>query len=277
VRLLLGLAALGYPTSNVLRFVPGPNETYTSQLRAIGTSVDPNLFGGSLMLALGLLAMQWASRAPLLGRPLLLLLVLPTLSGLLLSLSRASWVGLAAGVLLVGSLRHLRVWLAALLAPGLLVALPLGQGLVERFVGGFTSADPATALRLGEYRNALALVQRYPLLGIGFGASPDIDVTAGVSSVYLLVGEQTGLVGLVAYLAALVATLLAGLKGLRMARQDERLHGVLAGALAAYIAALVAGFADHYFANQAFPHAVALFWLYAALLVAGARQARPAG
>jgi O-antigen ligase len=276
-RLLLGLAALGYPTSNVLRFVPGPNETYTSQLRAIGTSVDPNVFGGSLMLALGLLAMQWVSRERLVGRPWLFLLALPALSGLLLSLSRASWVGLAAGALFVGSLRYRRVWLAALLAPGLLAALPLGQDVVERFVGGFSSADPATALRLGEYRNALTLVQRYPLLGIGFGASPDIDVTAGVSSVYLLVAEQTGLVGLVAYLGALVATLLAGLQGLRRARHDERLYGVVAGALAAYSAALVAGFADHYFADQAFPHAVALVWLYAALLVAGARQARTTG
>jgi O-antigen ligase len=277
LRLLLGLAEVGYPTSNVLRFVPGPNETYTTQLRAIGTSVDPNVFGGSLMLAMGLLAMQWASRERLVGRPLLLLLALPTLSGLLLSLSRASWVGLAVGVLLVGSLRYRHVWIVALLALGLLLALPLGQAAIERFVGGFSSADPATALRLGEYRNALTLLQRYPLTGIGFGASPDIDVTAGVSSVYLLVGEQTGLIGLAAYLAVLIATLLAGLKGLRLAYQDEPLYGVLAGALAAYIGALAAGFADHYFANQAFPHAVALFWLYAAVLVAGARQARTAG
>jgi hypothetical protein len=35
--------------------------------------------------------------------------------------------------------------------------------------------------------------------------------------------------------------------------------------------ALVAGLLDHYFANQAFPHAVALFWLYAAALVVASR------
>ena len=63
---------------------------------------------------------------------------------------------------------------------------------------------------MGEYANAITLLQRYPLLGIGFGLSPDIDVTAGVSSVYLLVAEQTGLLGLGAYLAALLTTWWAG-------------------------------------------------------------------
>ena len=46
--------------------------------------------------------------------------------------------------------------------------------------------------------------------------------------------------------------------------------------LAALSGALVAGLLDHYFANQAFPHAVALFWLYAAVLVAASRIAGPA-
>jgi hypothetical protein len=36
---------------------------------------------------------------------------------------------------------------------------------------------------------------------------------------------------------------------------------------------LIAGLADHYFVNQDFPHAVSLFWLYAALGVAAAREA----
>ena len=44
---------------------------------------------------------------------------------------------------------------------------------------------------------------------------------------------------------------------------DPRLQGLRAAFLAAITAALIAGFLDHYFANQAFPHAVALFWLYA--------------
>src|SRR5207237_6843798 len=87
------------------------------------------------------------------------------------------------------------------------------------------------------------------------------------SSVYLLVAEQTGLLGLGLFLLAVG---LAWWKGMRRLDRtsDLRLQGIRAAFLAALTAALVAGFLDHYFANQAFPHAVALFWLYAAGLVA---------
>ena len=191
---------------------------------------------------------------------------------MLLSLSRASWAGLAAGLLFIGALRYRRILvLAALGALGVL-ATSAGQSFASRFVSGFSTADPATAFRVGEYANAFTLLGRYPLLGIGFGASPDIDVTAGVSSVYLLVGEQTGLVGLAVYVFALAATWWIGLRGLATI-QNARLQGIRAAFLAAFSGALVAGLFDHYFANQAFPHAVALFWLYAAVLVASSRLA----
>jgi hypothetical protein len=177
------------------------------------------------------------------------------------------------GVLLVGALRFRRIWLLALVAAAGLLLAPPGHDLIARFASGLSASDPATAFRLGEHANALTIIERYPWLGIGFGASPDIDVTAGVSSVYLLVAEQTGLLGLAVYLTVLASVWLSGFFGLRRARRGERLEGVVAGLLAAVTAALVGGLGDHYFANQAFPHAVALFWLCAAALVSAAGAA----
>jgi polysaccharide biosynthesis protein PslJ len=282
--LLSRLQIIGYPTDQVLRYVPGPNDTYTDQLRAIGTSVDPNVFGGTLMLALALMVVQWAAPRPVLPRALLLVLMVPTAAGLLLSLSRASWLGLALGLLLIGALRYRSILVVGAVVAVALLAAPVGQEVVGRFVSGFSTADRATAFRVGEYSNAFTLLQRYPLLGIGFGSSPDIDVTAGVSSVYLLVAEQTGLVGLTLYVSALFATWWIGLKGLRVGVQtgqiqQEQLRGLQAAFLAALSGALVAGLLDHYFANQAFPHAVALFWLYGAALVAlsAVRLQKPTG
>jgi hypothetical protein len=273
--LLTRLQAIGYPTADVLRYVPGPNNTYTNQLRAIGTSVDPNVFGGTLMLALALIVTQWASPRPVLRKSVLLLLAIPTTAGVLLSLSRASWSGLAAGLLLVGVLRYRRILVLALLIGLGLLASPMGQALVVRFASGFSTSDPATAFRVGEYTNALTLVSRYPLLGIGFGASPDIDVTAGVSSVYLLVAEQTGFFGLGVYLVALATTWSVGVRNLARSSDEriERLQGLRIAFLAALSGALVTGTLDHYFANQSFPHAVALFWLYAAALVSASKLA----
>src|SRR5262249_17757805 len=106
--LLSRLEVIGYPTADVLRYVPGPNDTYTDQLRAIGTSVDPNVFGGTLMLALALIVVQWAAPRPVLPKPVLVGLAIPAALGLLLSLSRASWLGLSVGLLLVGGLRYRR-------------------------------------------------------------------------------------------------------------------------------------------------------------------------
>ncbi len=271
LNLLSSLRVIGYPLADVLRYVPGPNNTYTEQLRAIGTSVDPNVFGGTLMLALALIVVQWAAPKPLFSRWLLVVLAIPTGVGILLSLSRASWVGLSVGLLLVGTMRYRGILVLGVAAGLVLLATPAGQDVMERFVSGFSTADRATAFRVGEYANALTLIQRYPLLGIGFGLSPDIDVTAGVSSVYLLVAEQTGLIGLAIYLIALGSAWTVGLRALQRLR-DPRAQGIVAACFAALSGALVTGLLDHYFANQAFPHAVALFWLYAAALVQAAHS-----
>jgi O-antigen ligase len=206
-----------------------------------------------------------------LGRPWLVLLGVPTLAGVVLSLSRASWLGLAAGLLFVGVVRYRRILLLGLASVPVLLALPVGHELVARFVSGLSVADRATAFRVGEYANALTLIQRYPLLGIGFGLSPDIDVTAGVSSVYLLVAEQTGLLGLAFYAATLAAVGWVAARRL-VQRRDPRMDGVVAALAAGVSGALVAGLLDHYFANPVFPHAVGLFWLYAGALVAASRQ-----
>jgi polysaccharide biosynthesis protein PslJ len=269
LNLLSSLRVVGYPTNDILRYVPGPNNTYTDQLRAIGTSVDPNVFGGTLMLALAIIVVQWAAPRPILPRLILVLLAIPTSAGVLLSLSRASWLGLAVGLLLVGFARYRRIVVLAVLIGLALLATPVGQDVVERFISGFSTADRATAFRFGEYANAAVLIQRYPLLGIGFGQSPDIDVTAGVSSVYLLVAEQAGLLGLTVYLVALGSVWLAGWRALSRTRDARRL-GLVAALFAAVTSALVAGLLDHYFANHAFPHAVALFWVYSAGLVRAA-------
>jgi hypothetical protein len=182
-------------------------------------------------------------------------------------------LGFSVGLLLIGALRYRRILVLGAMAGLAVLVSPFGQAFITRFISGFSTADPATAFRVGEYANALTLLGRYPVLGIGFGASPDIDVTAGVSSVYLLVGEQAGILGLTVFAVALLTTWLIGISHLRDMR-DPRLQGVRAAFLAAFSAALVTGLLDHYFANQDFPHAVALFWLYGAVLVSASRSGR---
>jgi O-antigen ligase len=143
----------------------------------------------------------------------------------------------------------------------LIVLLPQTQLYVERFVEGIRGEDLATQMRFGEYKDAFNLISRYPLTGVGFFGTPDIDVYVGVSSVYLLLAQQMGvigsglylLIGLV-YLVIVFATFCRVLKG-------HRLETPLLAYGLAILGAMVGGVFDHFYFNLTFIHIVALYWL----------------
>jgi polysaccharide biosynthesis protein PslJ len=127
---------------------------------------------------------------------------------------------------------------------------------------GVQFADQANQMRLAEYRNAIAIIQSYPVFGIGFGTAPELDLVAGVSSIYLALAERIGLVGLFAFLAIIAAFFTRSLHAMRVAfnQQQHQRGAQLLGLQAAIVAALAVGLLDHYFFNIEFSHMVALFW-----------------
>jgi O-antigen ligase len=116
----------------------------------------------------------------------------------------------------------------------------------------------------------MRLIQQYPWFGVGFGEAPSIDLYIGVSSIYLEMAEEMGLVGLGMFLLTMLVLLWWTLRGL-FHMDDPELAGHLAGFVAALVAALVAGMLDHHFFNLRFPHTVALFWFVASLALATIR------
>lgn len=270
-RFLARLSIVGYPTGRLLRYI---EDDPAKAQRITGTAVDPNSFAGFLMVVLVILVAQGAARRPLLPRPLVVLAAAPVALCLLLTYSRATWVGAACGVLLVAVLRYR--WLLPPMGVGAaaVLALGIGEQYIERLVLGIQLRDPATRLRLAEYRNALDIIREHPLFGVGFGAAPSIDLQTGVSSVYLTIAERLGLFGLALYLIVLIV--LAGQLWPAIRRPTARATPegeatlALTGALAA---AVVTGVLDHYFFNIGFSHMVALFWGLVALAVTAARLA----
>jgi O-antigen ligase len=124
-------------------------------------------------------------------------------------------------------------------------------------------------MRIGEYQDAFTLISRYPIFGVGFLGAPDVDTYIGVSSVYLLMAEQMGLVGVTVFLLTMglyyfraAAAWRGGLK------HDPALAPLLLGLTAALLGAMTAGVVDHYFFNLDFTHSVTLFWTYVGLGVA---------
>lgn len=263
IRLLSALRVVRYPAgSGVLRYV---EDDTSLPLRAISTSQDPNVLGGLLVLVTGLSIPQIVSRKPLLPRKLMLPIVGCMLLCLYLTYSRGAMAGLAAGVAAISLFRYRRLGWLLIIGAALILILPQTQAYVERFVEGVRGEDLATQMRFGEYGDAFKVIMRHPWLGVGFSGTPEIDLYLGVSSLYLLIGEEAGLVGLGSFLLIIVLFWVQFWRSRSLALQDEHLDAIFWGIGCALFGGLVAGVLDHYFFNLAFPHAVTIFWTYVAL------------
>ena len=228
--------------------------------RATSTAVDPNVLGGMLILTTTLALSQFFSRAPVLRREALALMLLGMGACLLVTFSRGSWAGLAAAALFMAVVKYRRMWgLFAILVIALYIFAPQADVFVGHLLSGARFEDQAAAMRLGEYRDAVRLISQFPVFGVGFGAAPNIDTYLGVSNVYLLIAEEMGLVGLAAFFAVITAFFVHVLPRLGIVT-DPEMEGILLGLVAALVGALVAGILDHYFFNLQFPHTVTLFW-----------------
>ncbi|MGH2535980.1 MAG: O-antigen ligase family protein [Candidatus Promineifilaceae bacterium] len=266
--LLNVLQRVGYPGGLVIRYIEDDPEQAE---RAIGTAIDPNALGGLLLMIGSLAAGQLAARRPLFRRWQVLAMLALVGVALVLTFSRGAMLGLAAGALFLAVARYRRLIPYMLAALAFLLLLPASQDYVARFLAGFAGEDLATQMRFGEYRDALELISRYPLVGVGFAGSPDIDLYLGVASVYLTIGGQMGILGLVAFAAVLIALFGAFIAHRRALQANQRLISIWLGLHAAVAGALVAGFFDHYLFNIDFHHAVTVFWLFLGLAAAASR------
>ena len=269
IRILSALGPFGYPTgAGVLRPIADTNIQ-----RAIGTSVDPNVLGGLLMLTTALITGQLFSRKPLIPRKALLPMLIVVAAAVLLTASRSALGGALVGAVVVGTFRDRRLLLVVIVAIVGFFFLPKDWEFVNRIREGLAFQDKASLMRLDEYKNAINTIVQYPWFGIGFGNPPSINLFLGVSSMYLLIGQEMGLLGMAAFLAILVVLAWQLLAALHEAT-DDATKGILLSLTAAMAAAASAGMLDHYFVNIEFPHMIALFWLYAGLATIASRLAR---
>ncbi len=235
-------------------------------LRAYGLSDHPNILGGTLALAL-LVMLGWYAQAPASRRaPAALFLLMAALT-LLLTFSRAAWLGALLGAVLLIALwaryrpaRELR-HLAVLAAAGGLVLLPFlwrsAPFLSVRLNPAAAAADQvATEYAALSYRRLLAaaaneLFAQNALTGVGLGTFPvallqndpafPIDYQP-VHVVLFDVAVETGIFGALAYLAGMLLPWMA----LWLNRRSLRFTPALITASAALLAATVIGFFDYY-------------------------------
>lgn len=271
MRLLSALRYLGYPSGvGVLRYI---RDDPSLMQRATSTSVDPNVLGSLLNLALAMTVPQLFAQRPLLPR--WLSVVCLGLMGVCLGLtiSRGSMVAMILAVLAIGVLRYRKLlpWFGAVLL--LILILPWTQAYLAHFIEGIQLQDLSMKMRLGEYKDAFILIRRYPLLGVGFAGAPDIDIYTAVASVYLTIAEQMGLIGLAVFLVIAAMLLVRFWRWRKVAETSPELEPLWYGLHAAIIGGLLAGLSDRYFFSLDFHHSVTLFWLIVGLATAAVQIA----
>ncbi|MCA0452802.1 MAG: O-antigen ligase family protein [Chloroflexi bacterium] len=268
--LLVRLARFGYPNGGVIRFI---EDNPANAERAIGTWVDPNALGGILAVSAALVAPQLFSRKPVLPYRWLTLGVLGVIAlALLLTFSRASMLAFAISLFIISLFPGYRKYLPMLvLGAVLIIALPQTRTYVERFTEAFTGADLATQMRIGEYTDSLELISRNPIVGVGFTGTPEIDLYTNVASMYLIMANQIGLVGVGLFGIVILGVLIYGWRARRNNLLDPQMASIHLGYHAALIAALINATADLYFFRMDFQGSILFFWLIITLALASSR------
>lgn len=271
-RTLVRLARFGYPDGGVIRYI---EDNPDLDERAIGTWVDPNALGGFLTVLGVFMAPQIFARQPILRQRWLLIGLLGLAAiAVVLTYSRASLLAAGLGLAFIGLHRGYRRFLLLLALAALAIfVLPQTQGVVERLLEAFTGSDLATQMRIGEYGDAFELIRRYPIAGVGFTGTPSIDLYTDVASMYLIMANQIGLVGVGLFALTMGGVLVYGRRMWPAASEITGQRALHLGAHAALLAALVSATADHYFFRTDFHASNTLFWLVVTAALVSSRLA----
>ena len=240
-------------------------------LRPYGLLPHPNILGGFFVI--GLLALVgWMTSPDRRLRWLGTLLFLVGLWALLLTFSRAAWLGLAAGAFALYPLLrpHLKpVWRHILISGALIVIVGIAFVIIYRPLLSARAGEGAESVELRSISDrtvytyyALEAVNENPLLGVGIGNFPwrasyylsltDYDLRGQpVHQVFLSAWSELGVIGYALTALTLMLGVEAALKAIRQgmsAAVPETVHNSTrqAALLCAVIALMLVGLLDHY-------------------------------
>ena len=253
---LIGTGGMAYDFSALLGGYRDPVLQLVRRLNEAG--FNGNIVGGTVAMIFPLYVSLILFDSKGLWK-LLLVLSLPVVGGtLLLTQSRGAIVGVVLALLVVGVWRS-RWVLASLpvLLGGVLWAVRHfgAQRVAEFFL--VTNTTVTAAGRSELWQRAIYMMQDFPYTGIGLGTfsrvmpvlyptfliGPDA-VVPHAHNLYLQMGIDLGIPGLVAGMALISAFLLIGVSVMRRARRTQW-EGIAVGAMGGFVVYLVHGLVDN--------------------------------
>lgn len=206
-------------------------------------------------------------------------------AAMIMTYSRASWLGLGVAVL-VFLLLWKRKLIPAMIAVAV-AALPFLPDVVfNRLINMFNLSDSSTSSRFPLYYAAGEFLMQRPLLGAGLGsdavrsAISDLNLFHGIDhfvhchNTYLQIWCETGLVGIISFVGGVLWTIKQGIRAVARSACHHQTRLAIIGGAAALAGSLVCGLAD-YLWN--YPRVMLIFWFVCAIVVAGIRLAAREG
>jgi hypothetical protein len=225
-----------------------------------------NSIGGSLAAAVIILANLWYSQVDFAGKRYLIWLLLLLGGGLLLSLSRGSWIGTIIGLTVSGLLWGritlvIRTLLVAI--PVLLVLWLLLPSEKREYATGFQAERWNIKTRMKTQENLQEIIAKEPFFGVGIGLRKEVDAT----NFLLVTLAESGFIGLVAMTGVFGAIVRVGFT---LCRSDTKQSFVLCGALAVGLLACKVGhgMVDHFWGRGD----GTVVWASIGLLIAADKQ-----
>ena len=215
---------------------------------------NPNNFAEQLAMLLPLdLALFLNSRWR--GKILSLLSLCLGAAAIGLTYGRASWIGLACGVVVFLALLDWR-WVPVLVLLGAAAIPFLPETIYNRILTITNTQDTSIQYRFAIYDTTANLMKDYWIRGVGLGSDVMKQVFQTYPTIfdgsypihthnnYLQMWGETGILGLLSFLALLLWQLKQGVKALTNIL-DRRLKRMLAAALGGFCGILVIGLAEY--------------------------------
>ena len=249
--------------------------------RVFSVFENPNAFGEVLVMLIPVaIALMFASRGwggRILGAASA---ILGSVS-LVMTYSRAGWIGIAVAAVVFVFLWKKKL-LPAIILLGIAAVPLLPDAVFNRVLTIFNPADTSTSSRFPLYEAALRLIEARPLQGAGLGseavrkAVTDGNLYYGVApfvhshNVYLQVWAESGLLGLLALLGTVGWTVKRAVKTVFGKTGNVATRMLVIGSVSSLVGIMVCGVADfiwHY------PRVMVIFWFVFALAISGIRLA----
>jgi O-antigen ligase len=219
-------------------------------------AIQPNIFGAALAIYLPLMLLMALDKLPSkLARGWFALCAAACLFALFLTLSRGSWLGAVAALIVIAAVKERRLLIVmVLLAATHQFWVPqqaldrielTGDAEVSREMGPDQIADDSTQVRIEQYKSLPAMMQPRPILGWGYQSYPRVferygtmGRKKGAHTSYALIGTEEGLVGLAVLFMVLASMFFIGMQAYKNVDQPlARTLGlvVATGAVAAAV------------------------------------------